>query len=285
MNNSGVVLISEGLYRLLLGLYPRRFREEWGLHMSRTFRDSSREQYERDGLLGLIGLWLPTLADLLKTAVEERAQQGEISMSKETMIQIGGPAMMVAGVLWMIAGAGQLQTQYWDRFGGFDIGYEIAGGLLFVAFIPLLIALLALNAYAGPNRTLRVSSWLASAACVVAIPVGIFYGIAGDQTDSTDNLPLSIFLLSFLALIVAFIVYGIGALRAKPLPRWNAAPLIAGVVSAIALVLFTVGWDAMDEAFGAAGRIILSIVVGMSWALLGYAMLSLRTQADAPRGA
>ncbi len=35
---SGMVLISERAYRLLLQLYPRRYSEEWGLHKSCTFR-------------------------------------------------------------------------------------------------------------------------------------------------------------------------------------------------------------------------------------------------------
>jgi hypothetical protein len=77
----GRLLFSEWLYKMLLNLYPKMFRAAYGQQMCLTFRDACRVAYKQGGAGGLLALWLPTLFDLLKSALEERARQGEIMMS------------------------------------------------------------------------------------------------------------------------------------------------------------------------------------------------------------
>jgi hypothetical protein len=50
---SGIVSASARLYRLLLGAYPARFRQEYGAPMLQLFRDSCREAARRRGLYGI----------------------------------------------------------------------------------------------------------------------------------------------------------------------------------------------------------------------------------------
>jgi hypothetical protein len=38
----------------------------------------------------MLALWLPTLLDLFKSALEQRARQGEITMSKERLMASAG---------------------------------------------------------------------------------------------------------------------------------------------------------------------------------------------------
>ena len=52
------------LYRRLLRLYPREFREEYGAEMSRLYRDRSRDE-------GVLALWPALLADAVRTAPKE----------------------------------------------------------------------------------------------------------------------------------------------------------------------------------------------------------------------
>ncbi len=63
--------LSFRLYRWLLALYPRGFRERFRALMQATFRDAVQEALQRAGPSGLAGLWLRTLTDLVRSAVRE----------------------------------------------------------------------------------------------------------------------------------------------------------------------------------------------------------------------
>lgn len=63
---------SERLYRWLLAAYPREFREAYGEEMTRTFRDLLRD--ETPDIAALVRLWRRTLADLVRTAFNERLE-------------------------------------------------------------------------------------------------------------------------------------------------------------------------------------------------------------------
>jgi hypothetical protein len=79
----GKYWMSEQLYAALLILYPKEFRAAYSRQMRLTFRDACRKAYQQNGDGGLLALWLPTLLDLFKTALEEQARQGAITMSNE----------------------------------------------------------------------------------------------------------------------------------------------------------------------------------------------------------
>ncbi len=66
------VACSVALYRALMSAYPAPFRRLYGGPMVQAFRDTCRQAEESHGLAGVLVLWLPTLADLLKTASAER---------------------------------------------------------------------------------------------------------------------------------------------------------------------------------------------------------------------
>src|SRR5262249_23981999 len=63
---------SDRVYRTLLWAYPADFRRTYGADMAQVFRDGCRDAIARDGVAGLIELWLHTLADLVGTALKER---------------------------------------------------------------------------------------------------------------------------------------------------------------------------------------------------------------------
>jgi len=72
----GARLLSERLYGALLYLYPKKFRAAYGQQMHLTFRDACWVAYRRNGAGGLVVLWLPTLLDLFKSALEEQVRRG-----------------------------------------------------------------------------------------------------------------------------------------------------------------------------------------------------------------
>ena len=94
--------ISEQLYGALLHLYPKEFRAAYGQQMRLTFRDACQVAYHRNGTVGLLALWLPTLFDLLKSALEERARQGELTMLKGPLMASAGPLTIVVGALILV---------------------------------------------------------------------------------------------------------------------------------------------------------------------------------------
>ena len=104
----GELLVSERLYRALLYLYPKKFRAAYGQQMRLTFRDACRVAYRQNGAGGLLALWLPTLLDLFKSALEERARQGEITMSKARLIALAGPLTILVGSVWLVSSIGYL---------------------------------------------------------------------------------------------------------------------------------------------------------------------------------
>ena len=71
----------ERLFRILLFLYPRSFRERFAEDLVRHFR-RDRASRRFDGLSGAIGLWAYTLSDLLRTAFSERRNPSSARKSK-----------------------------------------------------------------------------------------------------------------------------------------------------------------------------------------------------------
>ena len=118
------LLISERLYGALLHLYPKPFRAAYGQQMRLTFRDACRAAHRKKGAAGLLALWLPTLLDLVKSALEERARQGELTMSKERLMALAGPLTILVGAVWLVPVIGDLALRsgppraesFWDMF-------------------------------------------------------------------------------------------------------------------------------------------------------------------------
>ena len=81
--------VSERVYRSLLTIYPRAFRDAYGPQMEQAFRDSYRE--ERGGKGRIFILWMRTLSDLAATALAERirARDEEVMMQDRRLAVIG----------------------------------------------------------------------------------------------------------------------------------------------------------------------------------------------------
>jgi len=70
-----ILCVSERVYRALLVVYPKEFRDAYGPQMVQAFGDLCRESVERGGSTGLIALWIRTLVNLASTAVVERVRR------------------------------------------------------------------------------------------------------------------------------------------------------------------------------------------------------------------
>jgi hypothetical protein len=65
------------LYRLLLRAYPASFRRRYAGEMAEVFGDMAEAAVERRGGVGLIGLWVRVVPDLLLTAVGQQLAETE----------------------------------------------------------------------------------------------------------------------------------------------------------------------------------------------------------------
>ena len=94
--SQAVLSFSDNLYRRFLRAYPAEYRRGFSDDMAQVFRDLCREIYERESLVGFLELWLTTLSDLLKTAIEERSKE-VVQMTKEKFVRLSGWALMLGG--------------------------------------------------------------------------------------------------------------------------------------------------------------------------------------------
>lgn len=69
-----IVSRAESLYRLLLFVYPTRFRLVYGQQMALTFRDCCCDVLQQGSQLTLAGLWCIVLYDLVTSACAEHAK-------------------------------------------------------------------------------------------------------------------------------------------------------------------------------------------------------------------
>jgi hypothetical protein len=193
-------------------------------------------------------------------------------MSKDTVIRIGGPAMILGGVLWMVANLGHLPMEW---FGG--INFDVVWG---VVFPPLFIGLYVLTVYAGRSRLMRAGAWLAFAASVVGYlaVLGALVGMLGPDM-------LQVWMGSLLFLVLGMLLFAMGALREKPLPRWNGvavvliilllAPFLSFIAAAVILAQGPPPQTTPDTAT-VVGLVGFFGLIGLCWLLLGYAMLPLK---------
>ena len=89
---------SVSLFRLLLAVYPRRFRYEYGAEMERVFQD----RLKATGGVARIGLWAHTLVDLAVTAAGERLEV----LSGAARLAASSPVLPVAAAAALTVAVG-----------------------------------------------------------------------------------------------------------------------------------------------------------------------------------
>jgi predicted permease len=74
MSDIRYTALADRVYRLLLRLYPRPFRERFGGDMTDFFRDRRLAAREVDGTLGVARVWYHAVLDIVRVALLERAE-------------------------------------------------------------------------------------------------------------------------------------------------------------------------------------------------------------------
>lgn len=281
----GALLLSNWLYRALLYLYPRPFQAVYGQQMCLTFRDACREAYRRNGSSGLLALWFPTLLDLFQTALEEWARQGEITMLKERLKALAGPLTVLVGGMWLVSSLGSLASQT-----GL-ISEEALVGLVsipfFLSFVPLLFALIGTrlrfhHSGGGLGRIGLALSVTGGAGAICAVLLSIVLGGAAPEIAQSLWLNYAA-VVGVLSIRLGYILFGIDALQARLLPRWNWLPLLVGLTVVLSLPMEWFGVPAFLPSQWA-NPFLHFALSGTGWVLLGMALMG-PTRAPRPTAA
>jgi hypothetical protein len=250
------------LYRTLLAAYPSRFRQEYGAHMVQVFQDCCFQALRNRGVRGVLRLWIVTLIDLVRSAIAEHAHK-EIQVNKPMdteEIWMGGWALIWAGVV--LAGG------HIAFFMGNPDLWMISGLLILFVGLPLLTAgVLALRKRYGQ----QVGAFGSDALLLGTILAGLSVFLAlftRYEWSWLAGLVSPAFPLFGLAL------FGVAALFRKPLPRWNALPLLAGLwnISLYALYVHLPG--AIDWA-AVAQEPLFKVASDLAFAIHGIALVAL----------
>jgi hypothetical protein len=272
-----IVAFSVKAYQALLVAYPTKFQQEYGADMAQVFQDCCLRTVRQGGTNGMIKLWAVTLLDLIQSVVSEHAHK-EIEMKKEMKpedIRMAGWALIWGAVAFVIGSwLMSVRSPLWGI------------SLVLVTFLsmPLLIVgLLAVrNRYGekigGFGRNILLTG-------IILGPlmnfIG-FFGVGGPGELQGLRLILTVlFIIGPSMLFACLALFGFVALYKKPLPRWNAVPLIAGVGYPILILTYvTVSMNTGDWGGGDGVSIVVSIapiliiIQGIALAALGYILKS-----------
>jgi hypothetical protein len=119
MTDNRTVSLSRRLYARLLGLYPRKFRAEYGDSMLQVFTDQCRSASRENGTRGMVFLWLRTMVDLTASVLREhiaspRASWGLMEAVPNAPLPWKGVALvLIPGLVFFIGQIGQLAGQDW----------------------------------------------------------------------------------------------------------------------------------------------------------------------------
>jgi hypothetical protein len=279
----GELWVSERLYRALLYLYPKEFRAAYGRQMRLTFRDACRIAYQRYGAGGLLALWLPTLLDLFKSALEERARRGEISMSRERLIALAGPLTILVGAVWLAPVFGDFLLRFGppraERFWEFILG--IWSFAYFFSFIPLLFALIGtqLHFHQAAGASGRLGLALSLAGCAGLTASTLAYQLSTRAPTQLEQVTWVNYVawVGFVSLKIGYILFGVDALRNRLLPRWNVLPMLLGSTVVLSFTHDMFGVPALlPERLET--PLLHFAITGACWVLLGIALMDHRRE-------
>jgi hypothetical protein len=272
-----IVALSVRVYQGLLVAYPTRFQQKYGSDMVDVFRSCCLRAVRQSGANGMVRLWAVTLLDIIQSVISEHADK-EIQMKKEMKPEdirmagwalIWGAAAFVMSLFLLIIGQARN-----------DIFWGQLSGLLMILLIPPLLVggLLGVRNHYGDKV-----GWLGKNILLLGIILGPLttligcFGMLG--LFENRNIGWHLTYVGPGVLFAGLALFGIVAFYKRPLPRWNVAPLLAGlwypiaVFSHIFIGMRNGNWLNGGTASYAMAPI-LFIIQGIALVVLGYILKS-----------
>jgi hypothetical protein len=236
--------------------------------------------FEQDGAIGLLKLWAFTLLDFVQSVISEHVQK-EIQMRKEDreeITRLGGWALMLGGITFFLFFLGIYLDGNIDDPPGRLSGFIEASLIMFFVITPILlmIGMLGLRTRYGDE-----AGWFGK-------NILLFGAIAGPAVDILGYIIAAYEFVDWGAILffsgstvplacIAF--FGVVILRSKPLPRWNALPIITGLWYPIFFVFFYIAVTTQEwpVSFNSILDQALILIQSVTLFLLGYVL-----QGDVP---
>ena len=202
-------------------------------------------------------------------------------MTKEKFIRLSGWGLVLAAVTLVAGfGIGGGETSYSDPLGGRDGFYEYSQLILIPAsMLMFTIGMIGLRA-----RYSQGSSRLGN--------TGLTIAIAGGGAAFLTSIPLFalwvvyegvwwvVWISSMFALFTGLFLFGIDTDRKKPMPRWNAVPLLTGIwfpiLGLMAILLNLLGVDSTS------GNGDFLWIISLIFVVIGTMVLGYLLQSDVP---
>jgi hypothetical protein len=264
------------VYQLLLNAYPTQFQQEYGSQMIQVFEDCCLRAVRQGRTNGMFRLWLVTFLDLIQSVISEHARK-EIEMKKEMKPDdirmagwalIWGAAAFVISLFLLIIGEAR-NDMFWGQL----------SGLLMMSLIPALLVggLLGVrNRYGDKVGQFGKNILLLGVILGPLTTLIGFFGMLG--LFENRNIGWHLTYVGPGVLFAGLALFGIVALYKRPLPRWNVAPVLAGlwypiaVLSHIFIGMRHGNWLSGGPSYAMAP--ILFIIQAIALAALGYILKS-----------
>lgn len=271
---------SAAIFRWLLRLYPRRFREDYSSQMVQDFRDLWEEAALRGGVIGVCQLCWGTLGDLVATAIAERLRKDQ-TVGRSIIMRVG------AVVVWATAVLEALSVQSInlpfpvevERF--FTFNWIVQG--FNVVFLAGLVGLQLNYRQRTPWYIWLIGSGTALAFfCWRLLPwlldqgVILIWGYGGLARISVIGVQTySAFFAIYLLYSVSMIVWGLSTLVKRVLPPWTDVLLILlGLDSLLqrALTPVVISYPPLPDGFDI--MIVPTLLYGTLYGLVRYVLLA-----------
>lgn len=237
-----LITLSISLYTLLIAAYPSGFRNEYGPHMAQVFRDYSLRIYRRDGLIGMLNLWIAVLFDFFRTVVEEHLQRG-IQISKSAFIRLSGRAFAIGavactGFMLCIARDVPKYNRYNAHSRIIDLYFEYAILILLPTVLFLwVVGLVGLYLrYKDETNLLgRYSPIMGVIGGMLSLLISLVWAFS--IRFSENETAGSIFFFGLLIYCLSLVIFGAASIKERILVRGNMLPILAGSWLPIFLLL------------------------------------------------
>ena len=171
--------------------------------MLQVFRDCCLRAFRQNGNIGMLKLWALTLFDLVRSLFDEHLQK-ETFMTKSKFIKLSGWTLTVGSLAFV------------SILGGSIAGSAISSILIAIGMLGLRVRYGEITGSLGKNVLLAGIAGMALA--YIAVP-------AFRDAEISFILPFA----GPAVLLTGLTLFGLVALRRKPLSRWNALPFLAGI--------------------------------------------------------
>lgn len=220
---------SATIFRWLLRLYPRQFRDAYYSQMVQDFRDLWEETALRSGVIGVCRLCWDTLGDLVATAIAERLRKDQ-AVGRSIAVRVS------AAVAWATAVFAALSVQSINLPFPVEVRSFLSWGELSFNVI-FLVGLVALQLKYRQRTPWYI--WLIGSGTVLAffcwrllprlLTEGVYLISGYEGLDPITFIGMQtypVFFAIYLLYSVGMIVWGLSTLVKRVLPLWTAVLLI-----------------------------------------------------------